>query len=237
MINSSNTVCITGASRGIGRTIAHAFSAMGFPLILTARSVDHLSKVKEECLNTGSPKVELVEVDFLGDNPLRELAQLQSKPSILINNAGDFLCKDLQDSTDQDYLHQFSVNALGTIRVTDHLLPVLSKQKQALIVNICSKASVVGYADASAYSVSKHALYGYGKALRAHLLQFAPHVACTNILLGQTLSSSWDGLDVDHELLIDPVDVAEVILGLTSLGTRTVVEEITIMPSKGELPR
>ena len=64
MISSSNTVCITGASRGIGRTIAHAFSAMGFPLILTARSIDHLSKVKEECLNTGSPKVELVEVDL-----------------------------------------------------------------------------------------------------------------------------------------------------------------------------
>ncbi len=237
MINSTNAVCITGASRGIGRTIAHAFSTKGFPLILTARSVDQLSKVKEECLEAGASQVEIIEVDFLADNPLRELEQTQSEPSILINNAGDFLFKDLQDSTDHDYLHQFSVNALGTIRVTDHLLPVLSRQKQSLIVNICSKASVVGYADASAYSVSKHALYGYGKALRAHLLHFAPHVACTNILLGQTLSSSWDGLDVDHELLIDPVDLAEVIIALTRLGARTVVEEMTIMPSKGELPR
>ena len=73
--------------------------------------------------------------------------------------------------------------------------------------------------------------------MRAYLKQAAPHVACTNILLGQTLSSSWDSLDVDHKLLIDPVDVAEVIIGLTKLGTRTVVEELTIMPSKGELPR
>ena len=237
MINSTNTVCITGASRGIGRILAHAFSVLGFPLILTARSIDHLSKVKKECFEAGSPQVEMVEVDFLADNPLRELDNLQSKPSILINNAGDFLFKNLQDSTDQDYINQFSVNALGTIRVTDYLMPVLGSQKQALIVNICSKASVVGYDDASAYSVSKHALYGYGKALRAYLKQAAPHVACTNILLGQTLSSSWDGLDMDHELLIDPVDVAEVIIGLTKLGTRTVVEELTIMPSKGELPR
>ena len=237
MIKLTNTVCITGASRGIGRTLAHAFSAVGFPIILTASSINNLSKVKKECLEAGSPKVEIIEVNFLGDNPLRELDHLQSKPSILINNAGNFLFKNLHNSTDQDYIIQFSINALGTIRVTDYLLPVLANQKQALIVNICSKASVVGYDDASAYSVSKHALYGYGKALRAYLRQAAPHVACTNIILGQTLSSSWDGLDVDHELLIDPVDVAELIIGLTKLGTRTVVEELTIMPSKGELPR
>ena len=237
MINSSNTVCITGASRGIGRTLAHAFSAVGYPLILTARSVDHLSKVKEVCLKAGAPEVEMVEVDFLSDNPLKDLGQMQSMPSILINNAGDFLFKDLQDATDQDYIQQFTVNALGTIRITDFLLPALGKLKQALIVNICSKASVVGYNDASAYTVSKHALYGYGKSLRAHLLQTAPHVACTNVLLGQTVSSSWDGIDVDHELLIDPVDVAEVIIGLARLSTRTVVEDLIIMPSRGELPR
>lgn len=237
MIKSTNTACITGASRGIGRTLAHAFSTAGFPLILTARSIDHLSKVKKECLEAGSPQVEIVEVNFLADNPLRNLDHLQPKPSILVNNAGDFLFKNLQNSTDQDYINQFYINVLGTIRVTDYLMPILGDQKQALIVNICSKASIVGYDDASAYSVSKHALYGYGKALRNHLKQTAPHVACTNILLGQTLSSSWDGLDVDHELLIDPVDVAEVIIGLTRLGTRTVVEELTIMPSKGELPR
>ena len=237
MINSSNTVCITGASRGIGRTLAHAFSAVGYPLVLTSRSVDHLSTVKEECLNAGAPEVEMVEVDFLSDNPLKNLVQMQSTPSILINNAGDFLFKDLQDANDQDYIQQFTVNALGTIRITDFLLPALGKLKQALIVNICSKASVVGYNDASAYTVSKHALYGYGKSLRAHLQQSAPHVACTNLLLGQTVSSSWDGIDVDHELLIDPVDVAEVIIGLARLSTRTVVEDLTIMPSRGELPR
>ncbi len=47
MINLTNTVCITGASRGIGRTLAHAFSAVGFPIILTASSINNLSKVKK----------------------------------------------------------------------------------------------------------------------------------------------------------------------------------------------
>ena len=64
MIKLTNTVFISGASRGIGRTLAHAFSAVGFPIILTASSINNLSKVKKECLEAGSPKVEIIEVNF-----------------------------------------------------------------------------------------------------------------------------------------------------------------------------
>ena len=156
-----------------------AFSAVGYPSILTARSVDHLSKVKEECLKAGAPEVEMVEVDFLSDNPLKDLGQMQSTPSILINNAGDFF---IQRSAGCHRSRLYSTIHRKCLRNhTDYkifLLPALGKLNQALVVNICSKASVVGYNDASAYTVSKHALYGYGKSLRASSsAETAPHVA------------------------------------------------------------
>ena len=61
-------------------------------------------------------------------------------------------------------------------------------------------------------------------------------VGVTAINLGQTQSTSWEGSLVDRELLIDPDDVANIILNLTQLSSRTVVEEILVKPQHGRVP-
>jgi len=240
MIDSSQGVVITGASRGIGRELAKRFARNRHPLILMARATDHLEKVTEECLALGASKVVGMGVDYASKVPLSEQIKMpEAFPSIavLINNAGHFLFQDMTQDSLEDYEEQFRINTLGAISCTQHWLQDLKEQDHSLVVNICSKASVEGYDDAAAYAVSKHALLGFGRSFRVLCENNHPHVGVCNVLLGQTFSSSWDGIDVDPQRLIDPVDVAEIVYGLTKLSPRTVVEELTVMPSKGILPR
>jgi short-subunit dehydrogenase len=240
MIDSTKGVVITGASRGIGREIARSFARRGYALLLMARNRDHVQEVVEECLSMGASQVIGRGFDFRSEESLIDKLEIPvefPKIAVLINNAGHFLFQDMAQDTLSDYEEQFRINVLGAIACTQHWFNDLKAQNHSLVVNICSKASVEGYDDAAAYAVSKHALLGYGRSLRVMCERNHPHIGVCNILLGQTFSSSWDGIDVDPERLINPVDVAEMIYGFTQLSARSVVEELTIMPAKGILSR
>ena len=80
--------------------------------------------------------------------------------------------------------------------------------------------------------MSKHALLGYTRSLRQELLD--TNIAVSAINLGQTFSTSWEGVEIDPQVLIDPEDVGKLILGLSHLSPRSVAEEIILMPQGGE---
>ncbi len=82
--------------------------------------------------------------------------------------------------------------------------------------------------------ISKHALLGYTRSLRKELLD--SEIGVTAINLGQTQSTSWEGSLIDRDLLIDPDDVAKIILNLADLSPRTVIEEILVKPQHGRVP-
>jgi short-subunit dehydrogenase len=129
---------------------------------------------------------------------------------------------------------QYKLNTFTTFNITKYALPALKEQDRGLIVNICSQASKKGYGESGAYTMSKHALLGYTRSLRKELAK-GDNIAVTAINLGQTYSTSWEGVDIDTGKLIDPEDVGKVIVSLSELSPRSVVEEIDIMPLGGEV--
>ena len=228
----SSSVVITGGSRGIGLSIAKVCARKtGHPIVLMARNSDGLEKARTECLNEGAKQVEIITVDVTSSEAVSAINFEALNPGILVNNVGFFLYKTLEQTTAEEFKEQFLTNTFSAFNVTEALLPALKKQQRALIVNICSQASLKGFEGSGAYAMSKHALLGYTRSLRRELME--TQVAVSVINLGQTYSTSWKDVDIDPDKLIDPEDVGKLIVTLSELSPRSVAEEILLMPQGG----
>jgi short-subunit dehydrogenase len=234
MSNVDGSVIITGGSKGIGLSIAKVFAReTTHPLVLIARNKEDLLDAKSECMKEGAEDVHYIVADVTQEDDISSIDFEQFKPSVLINNAGSFLFRELGDTTAKEFKSQFEVNTFGAFQVTKKVLPALLKRKKGLIVNISSIGAVIGMDKSGAYSMSKHALLGYTRSLRKELKN--SNVGVTAINLGQTYSTSWQEIDVDAEKIIDPEDVGKLIVTLSRLSKRTVVEELIMMPQGGEV--
>ena len=228
-------VLITGGSKGIGLSIAKVFAReTDRPIILMARNKEDLNKAKEACLKEGATSVHIIAADITDLVQVHDSGISDHEIGMLINNAGHFLFKPTQDTTAEEFRSQLEVNTIGAFNVTQAVLPSLKNLDRGLIVNISSMGALKGLEGSGAYSASKHALLGYTRSLRKELMK--SNIAVSAINLGQTDSTSWDGVDIDPQKLIDPEDVGRLIISLSQLSKRSVVEEITLMPQGGEVP-
>lgn len=245
------TVIITGASQGIGRHIAIAFAQKTpYHIVLLARNSEKLAQTSSLCLQYSDSyssttkssdsysqrKIIPIAVDLT--NPLEvqsfSLPQDIPTPSILVLNAGRFLYKPLATTTHQEFQEQLETNLFSAVHVVSRFLPIMKEKGEGLVIGIDSVSALKGHPDSGAYSASKHALLGYLRSLRQELLPTG--IGVTAIHLGQTFSPSWDGSQIDPERLIDPEDVANLTVTLSQLSPRSVVEELTLMPKRGEVP-
>lgn len=233
----SSSAVITGASRGIGKEIAlHFAQETNRSLVLVARSIDDLQEVQKECEGVGAKDVEVISCDLTKETEVNAIELIQDfpKPGILINNAGSFLLKPLAETGSDEFRQQLEVNLYSAVHTVNRFLRDLKALDRGMIINICSVGALEGLRDSGAYATSKHALLGYSRSLREELKQTSIGVTAVN--LGQTQSSSWEGSDVDPKLLVDPQDVAKLILSFTELSPRTLVEEVLVQPQHGGLP-
>jgi len=167
----NKTIWITGASSGIGKAFAIAFSNYDANLILSARSEKKLFEVKEKCKYP--EKVEVLTLDLADHDTFNTKVELAlgffNGIDILINNGGisqRSLAIDTQLSVDHRI---FNVNYFGTIALTKALLPHFISKKSGQIVVISSVMGKFGTPLRTAYSGSKHALHGFFDSLRAEI--------------------------------------------------------------------
>jgi short-subunit dehydrogenase len=237
MTYENSSVLITGASQGIGRSIALAFaSSTSRPLILLARNRKNLEETAVLCRNAGAELIHIAVCDASNEEETLKLMIPDDFPSpgIIINNAGSFLFKPVSNTTYEEFTHQININLFTAVNVIKRFLKELHELDRALILNICSVGALRGLADSGAYSAAKHALLGYTRSLRDELQH--TDIGVTAINLGQTHSTSWDESSMSPERLINPTDVANILVSLSQLTPRTLVEEMTIQPQHGRVP-
>lgn len=229
---------ITGATKGIGKAISHALANKGFDLILNSRTDGDLKSLKQE-LTDLHPGIEitLLPADLSVEKERTKVLEfLQNKFNLidlLINNAGIYLPGSLMEEP-EDHLNQsMSLNLMAPYHLTRGMFPLLKNSSVGQVINICSIASISPFSNGGAYSISKHAVLGFSRNLRAELM---PHgIKVSSILPGSTWSDSWKGADLPRERLMEPEDVAKVVVCALELGPSAVLEEVVIRPMEGDL--
>jgi short-subunit dehydrogenase len=160
-------VWITGASSGIGEELARQLDRSGAQLILSARNVEKLNELKES-LNHKEQHL-VVQVDLADTSNVGLLAQqIEShygRIDLLINNGGISQRATAFDTTMDVNRQIMEVNFFGNIAMAKAVLPIFRQQKSGQILVISSIAGKFGFHLRSAYSASKHALFGYYESM------------------------------------------------------------------------
>ncbi len=169
-------VLITGASAGIGEACAYAFAKEGANLILTARRIDKLEKIKEDIEENHSVKVLALNLDVSKRNEvistLNNLDDEWVNIDILVNNAGlgrglNKLHEDNPDGWDE----MIDTNVKGLLIVTKEVVKTMVRRKRGHVINIGSIAGHQAYPGGSVYCATKHAVRAITESLRMEMLE------------------------------------------------------------------
>lgn len=179
------TAFVSGASAGIGEAVAKMLASNGVNLILAARRIEKLDKLKSELEEKYSVKVKTIKLDFSKSEDIKKaIENLEDKKiDILINNAGLALEKDLYyKNSIEDSIQMLRVNCEGLIVLTRILLPYILESKHGHIVNLSSTAADEAYSGGAVYCATKSFVEIFGNSLRVELID--KPIKITNIKPG-----------------------------------------------------
>jgi NAD(P)-dependent dehydrogenase (short-subunit alcohol dehydrogenase family) len=156
---------ITGASRGIGRAIAEKLAAANVELLLHGRDTIALAKTCKAVRAHCAEVVSLVHDLATPDGVSSLIAQVgDAKLDLLVNNAGIAVVKPFGEITQVEWGQTLGVNVTAPFLLIQHFAPRMSPG--ASIVNILSIAAKTGFANWSAYCMSKFAVEGLSQCIR-----------------------------------------------------------------------
>jgi len=230
--NTGLNIVITGAGKGMGKSIAEKFATEGNNLFICARNEAELIDVKNEFEKKNNCKVFYYAVDLsqkkLAQDFARWVLEKAAVIDILINNAGQFIPGSIFNEEDGLLEKMININLYAAYNITR----ILNK-KRGHIFNICSIASLHAYANGGSYSISKFALMGFSKNLREELKPY--NIKVTSVYPGAVYTSSWFGSGVAESRIIEAADISTMIFASTKLSFQACVEDIIIRPQLGDL--
>ena len=220
-------ILITGASRGIGRSIALELAERDTHLLLHGRDQAALQQVSE-LVNKRGATSELLVAELADSTEVIKLAnKVAAKPlEILINNAAMASVAPAVDLELEDWNRTLAVNVTAPFLLTKHLVPIMPKGSS--IVNILSIASQQGFGEWSAYCMSKFALDGFAKSVREELREKGIRVI--NIYPGSVGTDIWKNVPGEHDLskMMSPDDVARTVSMSLGQPAGVSIDDVTI---------
>jgi|SRR6266536_1268177 NADP-dependent 3-hydroxy acid dehydrogenase YdfG len=164
---------VTGASSGIGAATARRLATEGFHVVAAARRADRLDSLVKEITGGGGQATAVVgdvtrtaDVDALAAT----VDALDGDLTLLVNNAGGARGSDPVETADiADWQWMYEVNVLGTVRVTQALLPALERSGAGTVLVLSSTAGLIVYEGGGGYAAAKHAQTAVAETLRLEL--------------------------------------------------------------------
>jgi 3-oxoacyl-[acyl-carrier protein] reductase len=173
MLLNGKTALITGAARGIGRSIALAFAAEGAEVAFTDLNYDEnmqsLEKEIEALGKKGKGYVSDASNFESSEKLVDQVVQDFGKVDVLINNAGITRDNLLMRMTESDWDLVIKVNLKSVFNMTKAVQKHMLKQRSGSIINMSSVVGVSGNAGQSNYSASKAGLIGFTKSVAQEL--------------------------------------------------------------------
>src|SRR5438093_7603666 len=225
---------ITGASRGIGRAIAEKLAAADVQLLLHGRDTIALAQtcqaVKSHCARVVSLIHDLATpegvsslISQVGDDAL----------DLLVNNAGIAVVKPFGEITQVEWDQTLGVNVTAPFLLIQHFAPEMPPGSS--IVNILSIAAKTGFANWSAYCMSKFALEGFAQCVREELRD--RKIRMINVYPTATDTNIWTHVEGEwpRHKMISPEDVASAVAYALSRPADVTLENISISSLAGNL--
>lgn len=161
----SKVILITGASTGLGESMATYLTQRGYKVYGTSRQADLTPK------NFSMLQMDVTRSESI-QTAIDQIVKVERKIDVLINNAGLGIAAPVEELPLDDVMRVFDTNVLGIIRMVHAVLPIMRRQQAGLIINISSIAAEAGLPFRGAYSASKAAVERLTEALRVELTPF-----------------------------------------------------------------
>lgn len=162
----SRTAVVTGASSGIGEATARRLASEGYHVVAGARRRDRLDKLAAEV-----PGITPVTLDVTSQDSVDALAASVGRCDVLVNNAGGALgLEPVSEGNVDDWQLMYDTNVLGSLRVTQALLPKLIDSGDGVLVMLTSTAGLISYEGGGGYCAAKHAQTSMTETLRLELV-------------------------------------------------------------------
>lgn len=175
LVLSGRRAVVTGAGRGIGRSIALALAQAGADVAVTARTQGEIEQLAAEIRAMGRQSL-AVPCDVTDSEQVKHMASTLidglGGVDILVNNAGNAGSHKFLNHPDELWHRMLSINLTSVYYVTRAFVPKLIEQRWGRIITIASMASRVGGSYIAAYTAAKHGVLGLTRALAVELLPY-----------------------------------------------------------------
>jgi len=223
---------ITGATGGIGREITRNLAANGCNLFLTSRTSSKLNDLKKELgIENSEVMIEKIATDLTEIKNIEDAAKTAisffGKIDILINCAGIYKVKSLNESTISDFEDNIYVNLRSAFVFSKIFSEHMKNSGWGRIVNIGSSSCYGGAVNTSLYCMSKHGLLGLSRAMAVELKKDNIRVFC----ISPSGTKTKMGLSIPNqnfETFLNPAEIAEYISFVISFDGELISDEIML---------
>jgi short-subunit dehydrogenase len=223
---------VTGASKGIGRSIALELASRKQDLLLVARNEELLRSLCETIQRDHKVLCHYLAVDLSAPHAPEQVYNWcltnAYEVHILVNNAGYGLSGAFEKYSLADHLNMMQLNMNVVVEMTYHFLPGLKKQPKAYILNVASSAAYQAVPYLSAYAASKSFVLQFSRGL--HLELKGTPVSVTCVSPGATDTSFVDranigakGLELAGKFNMQPAEVARIAVNAMYKGKTEVI--------------
>ncbi|MBP5937730.1 SDR family NAD(P)-dependent oxidoreductase [Streptomyces acidiscabies] len=167
---ASRIAVVTGASSGIGAETARKLAEAGYRVVLTARREDRIEALAKEITDAGGAATAYT-LDVTDRAAVDEFATAFEKIGVLVNNAGGALGSDpVATGNPDDWRTMYETNVIGTLNLTQALLPKLEASGDGTIVIVSSTAGHGTYEGGAGYVAAKHGTHVLAETLRLEIV-------------------------------------------------------------------
>lgn len=229
---------ITGSSGGIGRAVALALASHGMSVCLTGRDDGKLQGVAREIASRPAQMI-VHGADLSSDDGIRGLVERVvtgfGRVDVLVHAAGVLRLGNVETAAWDDLDDQYRVNLRAPYLLTKAFLPML-KESNGQVVFVNSTAGLLAGADNGAYAATKHGLRSLAGSIRDHVNQYGVRVL--SVYPGRTAGPMqefvhrFEGRQYEPPDLVQPSDVADVIVVALALPRTAEVTDVMLRPMK-----